>query len=599
MEMKNKKSIVNNIKVVKILNKCTPSQIPLIIANAVLKSIQAIINILLFKYVFNMLIIKIEYNVLITNLIIIFTANMIILMINIFIEQFFIAKNKRIIVGHFQKLLFDKSVKFELECFEKMEYYDEFKKSKDQVEKRIEDIQETLSSFVSSIFGIGAFIGLIITMEPIIIIFSFASVLMSLFLNKKAISMQYDFYEKITPLERKVDYFLKISTNREYAKDVRMYSGFVTLIKTKFNCNLSNIIETIESFSKKYAYVLVFQNLVVQGVNLITVIYIVRKVFFKLISIGDFVALAGSNQQLIEHISTLFRVIPEIYEHGLYLENLFNFLEYNVKVYDGEIDSVDEKNLEIKLENVSYMYPETNVYAVENLTMKIKQGEKVAIVGENGAGKSTLIKLLCRLYDPTSGRLYFQNELYKDLKMDIIRDNISVLFQDFKMYSLPVIDNVLMKEVTEKDGDIENVKEMLRVLRMLQRVEKCDNGIFTEISREFSNKGTLFSGGEEQRIAIARIFLQDKKIYIFDEPLSKIDPLSENKIFDLLIEKCSDKTLILISHHLSNLYKMDTIYFLENGKVKEKGSHEELMAKKGLYYNMYMQQTERYLLQKN
>ncbi|MBF1063605.1 MAG: ABC transporter ATP-binding protein, partial [Peptostreptococcus sp.] len=318
-----------------------------------------------------------------------------------------------------------------------------------------------------------------------------------------------------------------------------------------------------------------------------------------LISIGDFVALAGSNQQLIEHISTLFRVIPEIYEHGLYLENLFNFLEYNVKVYDGEIDSVDEKNLEIKLENVSYMYPETNVYAVENLTMKIKQGEKVAIVGENGAGKSTLIKLLCRLYDPTSGRLYFQNELYKDLKMDIIRDNISVLFQDFKMYSLPVIDNVLMKEVTEKDGDIENVKEMLRVLRMLQRVEKCDNGIFTEISREFSNKGTLFSGGEEQRIAIARIFLQDKKIYIFDEPLSKIDPLSENKIFDLLIEKCSDKTLILISHHLSNLYKMDTIYFLENGKVKEKGSHEELMAKKGLYYNMYMQQTERYLLQKN
>lgn len=599
MEMKNKKSIVNNIKVVKILNKCTPSQIPLIIANAVLKSIQAIINILLFKYVFNMLIIKIEYNVLITNLIIIFTANMIILMINIFIEQFFIAKNKRIIVGHFQKLLFDKSVKFELECFEKMEYYDEFKKSKDQVEKRIEDIQETLSSFVSSIFGIGAFIGLIITMEPIIIIFSFASVLMSLFLNKKAISMQYDFYEKITPLERKVDYFLKISTNREYAKDVRMYSGFVTLIKTKFNCNLSNIIETIESFSKKYSYVLVFQNLVVQGVNLITVIYIVRKVFFKLISIGDFVALAGSNQQLIEHISTLFRVIPEIYEHGLYLENLFNFLEYNVKVYDGEIDSVDEKNLEIKLENVSYMYPETNVYAVENLTMKIKQGEKVAIVGENGAGKSTLIKLLCRLYDPTSGRLYFQNELYKDLKMDIIRDNISVLFQDFKMYSLPVIDNVLMKEVTEKDGDIENVKEMLRVLRMLQRVEKCDNGIFTEISREFSNKGTLFSGGEEQRIAIARIFLQDKKIYIFDEPLSKIDPLSENKIFDLLIEKCSDKTLILISHHLSNLYKMDTIYFLENGKVKEKGSHEELMAKKGLYYNMYMQQTERYLLQKN
>ena len=498
-------------------------------------------------------------------------------------------------MGHFQKLLLDKSVKFELECFEKMEYYDEFKKSKDQIEKRIEDIQETLSNFVTSILGIGAFIGLIITMEPIVIIFSFSSVLMSLFLNKKAIGMQYDFYEKITPLERKVDYFLKISTDREYAKDVRMHSGFVSLIKMKFNYNLSNIIKIIKSFSKKYSYVLVFQNLIVQGVNLITVIYIVRKVFFKLISIGDFVALAGSNQRLIEYISTLFRVIPEIYEHGLYLENLFNFLEYNVKVYDGEVDYVDEKNLEIQLENGSYMYPETNVYAIENLNMKIKQGEKVAIVGENGAGKSTLIKLLCRLYDPTSGRLYFKNELYKDLKINIIRDNISVLFQDFKMYSLPIIDNVLMKEVTEKDVDFGNVIEVLRVLRMLQRIEKCDNGIFTEISREFSNKGTLFSGGEEQRIAIARIFSQDKKIYIFDEPLSNIDPLAESEIFDLLMEKCSDKTLILISHHLSNLYKMDTIYFLENGKIKESGSHEQLMAKKGEYYNMYMRQSERYL----
>lgn len=202
---------------------------------------------------------------------------------------------------------------------------------------------------------------------------------------------------------------------------------------------------------------------------------------------------------------------------------------------------------------------------------------------------------MCRLYDPTSGRLYFKNELYKDLKINIIRDNISVLFQDFKMYSLPIIDNVLMKEVTEKDVDFGNVIEVLRVLRMLQRIENCDNGIFTEISREFSNKGTLFSGGEEQRIAIARIFSQDKKIYIFDEPLSNIDPLAESEIFDLLMEKCSDKTLILISHHLSNLYKMDTIYFLENGKIKESGSHEQLMAKKGEYYNMYMRQSERYL----
>ncbi|MFN0604037.1 hypothetical protein [Facklamia hominis] len=119
-----------------------------------------------------------------------------------------------------------------------------------------------------------------------------------------------------------------------------------------------------------------------------------------------------------------------------------------------------------------------------------------------------------------------------------------------------------------------------------------------ELAKEYSWKNKLkviLKRGEEQRIAIARIFSPDKKIYIFDEPLSNIDPLAESEIFDLLMEKCSDKTLILISHHLSNLYKMDTIYFLENGKIKESGSHEQLMAKKGEYYNMYMRQSERYL----
>ena len=479
-------------------------------------------------------------------------------------------------MGHFQKLLLDKSVKFELECFEKMEYYDEFKKSKDQIEKRIEDIQETLSNFVTSILGIGAFIGLIITMEPIVIIFSFSSVLMSLFLNKKAISMQYDFYEKITPLERKVDYFLKISTDREYAKDVRMHSGFVSLIKMKFNYNLSNIIKIIKSFSKKYSYVLVFQNLIVQGVNLITVIYIVRKVFFKLISIGDFVALAGSNQRLIEYISTLFRVIPEIYEHGLYLENLFNFLEYNVKVYDGEVDYVDEKNLEIQLENVSYMYPETNVYAIENLNMKIRQGEKVAIVGENGAGKTTLCNLIARFWDVKKGEVLIGGHNVKDFTSESLLKNISMVFQKVYLFNDTIENNI---KFGNPNATHDEVVEACKKACCHEFITSLSDGYDTVVGEG----GSTLSGGEKQRISIARAILKDAPIIILDEATSSVDPENEYMLISAIKELTKNKTLISIAHRLSTVREADQIIVIDKGRIVQRGNHKELIGQDGVY----------------
>lgn len=592
--MKNKKNIINNFKVINTIRKIVPSQIPLIVTNSILKSIQSIANILMFKYIFNMLTNEAEFIILIQNICIFFSINITILIINIILERVYIEKNKRIVVGHFQKLLLDKSVKLELECFENMEYYDEFQKSKEQVERRIENIQETLSNFILSILGISAFFSLIITMEPMVILFSFVSVIISLFWNNRAINNQYRLYEKITPLERKIDYFLKIGTESEYAKEVRTYPQFISSILSRFDANLLIITKITKEYSKKYSGILVLQNTIIQSVNMISVIYIIRKALLKYITMGDFIALTGSNQKLIDYISTLFRVIPEIYENGIYLDSFFNFLEYEVKVFDGNLGEIDKKNIEIRIDKVCYVYPKTDIFAIKGLSMTIKQGEKIAIVGENGAGKSTFIKLLCRLYDPTSGSMYFNGNLYKNLKINNIRENMSILFQDYKMYSLPIIDNILMNSIENEDCDSLKVKRVLQKLKMLKRIECCKNGLFTDISREFSNDGTLFSGGEEQRIAISRTFCQEKNIFIFDEPLSKIDPVSENEIFDLLLEICDEKTLILISHHLSNLSKMDKIYFFEKGCIKEAGSHYELIEKKGLYYKMYMKQLEGY-----
>ena len=229
-------------------------------------------------------------------------------------------------------------------------------------------------------------------------------------------------------------------------------------------------------------------------------------------------------------------------------------------------------------------------------SLEIKRGDKLAIVGLNGAGKTTLIKLFLKFYNPNEGEIYYNNQTIRETKEDVIRRKYSIIFQDFRLYDVSIAENVLMREVkTEEDEKI--VWKALDLVGLKEKVEALEQGIYTLYSREFN--GVEFSGGERQKLAIARVFASNADIYILDEPTSSLDPLAERDINRLIMEKSQDKTIIIIAHRLSTVVDANRIILMEYGKIIEDGTHHQLLMERGKYYKMFSTQAALYIRNEN
>ena len=258
----------------------------------------------------------------------------------------------------------------------------------------------------------------------------------------------------------------------------------------------------------------------------------------------------------------------------------------------GKLD-LNENFEVLNINDVTFSYPKTEKNALENVNLTIKRGQKIAIVGLNGAGKTTLIKMLLKFYNPDNGDIYYNNQTIRDSKEKDVRNKFSIIFQDYRLYAVTIAENVLMRRVKTEE-DERRVWEALEKVDMIDVVNKYPKGINTLQSRELDEKGASFSGGEQQRIALARVFASDADVYILDEPTSNLDPLAERNINKLIIEKSQEKTIIIIAHRLSTVVDADEIILIENGKIVEKGSHDYLMKTNGKYANMFNTQAALY-----
>ena len=259
-----------------------------------------------------------------------------------------------------------------------------------------------------------------------------------------------------------------------------------------------------------------------------------------------------------------------------------------------KIQAKEFEKLEIK--DISFKYPLGEKNSLNHLSMTLSKGEKIAIVGDNGGGKTTLIKQLLRFYNPSEGEILYNGVNLKDYNESSIRKQYSIVYQDFQIYALTVAENVLMRKLRGKE-DEEIVRKALASVGLLEKVDSLKDGIYTKVTREFDREGATFSGGENQRLVIARVFASNASVYVLDEPTSSLDPLSEERINKLIL-KNTDKTMIIIAHRLSTVVDADKIYLIRNGSIVEEGTHSELMSLGGRYYEMFTTQTELYLKKK-
>lgn len=285
--------------------------------------------------------------------------------------------------------------------------------------------------------------------------------------------------------------------------------------------------------------------------------------------------------------------LMECMKQGLFVENLRTFLEYEEKLpedYDGIMPASEISSIEFR--NVSFSYKE-DCKIIHNLSFYIEGNSRVALVGHNGAGKTTIIKLLFRLYDPDEGEILVNGINIKEYNLKAYRSLFAAAFQDYKIFALSIRENVLMRESSEEDD--EKVVDALIKAGVYDKIKSLPKGLDTIMTKEFDEEGVLLSGGEFQKIVVARAFAKNAPIKVFDEPSSALDPIAECDLYDSIMKESIDKTMIFISHRLSSVRNADMVFMLENGTILEQGTHKELMALNGSYADMYHKQAKNYL----
>lgn len=286
-------------------------------------------------------------------------------------------------------------------------------------------------------------------------------------------------------------------------------------------------------------------------------------------------------------------VITSIQIHSLEAKVTFEVLDMDSKIEGKGGYEVDDEFHTLEIKNALFAYTDKNI--IDDISLSVSSGEKIAIVGTNGAGKTTLVKLLLRLYDVKEGKITYNGINYKTINPKSLRKKIGAVFQSPEVYSVSIGENILLKKIETKEEE-EKVIEALKFADIYDYVSTLPEGINTIVTREFDREGAVFSGGQMQKIAVARGYAQNYDILLLDEPSSRLDPLAESKMYKQMLQMGEGKTLIFISHRLSATINCDHIYLFEKGKIIEHGTHEELMnIPGGKYREMFESQSEKYI----
>lgn len=505
-------------------------------------------------------------------------------------QEFFWNMAKEKVYYGLNKILYEKARQLDLESYDDPEFYNSFILTIESSSDNITNLLGLVRNYVGNLISFVTIAGVMLTIDPVCLMIILVFIGIFLPLSRKRGNLQMARRRDNTEYHRRSDYFQRIFYLQDYAKEVRM-NDIHPLLIDRYNDAADDVIANQKRYHKKISAVAFLQDAGIQDLGFMFALplYLGYCVLVKeTLSAGDFVAAFNGAYSIAASINFLTVWAVAIFsERGKMIEKYREFLKSDFKIKDGTKTAESSKPKEISIKNMSFTYPGNDKPTLKNINLTVKPYEKIALVGYNGAGKTTLTNLLLRLYDVSDGSICIDGEDIRDVTVESHRNRFSAVFQDFQLFACNTGENVALSD----KFDEEKVKEALGHSGFNKELKK---GVFTELLREFDDEGRMLSGGESQKVAIARAFYKNCPYIILDEPSANLDPIAEYNLNQAMIEAAEQKTVIFISHRLSTTVNADRIYVMENGEIIESGSHEELMALGGTYSYMFNLQAEKY-----
>lgn len=494
-----------------------------------------------------------------------------------------------------------KALSMEYETLETPEMLDRLQKAKRATSgdwSGVQGMMTYMQSGVVQIFSLITATTIMATFNPLIIIvivaLSFVQYLYFEYIRKKD---KREMWDAMMPHWRKLEYMETVSTDFSYAKDIRLYGMKKYLAKKQ-----EKVYDTeLEHWKKSRTY-WQYNSLFAHGISLVRQLVVIGWLLSGVVndgvSLGDFTLYFASSSAFSEAISQILQVVSALRERSAQTDDFRSFLN---------IPDADEGRKTVPLaktgsycftfDNVSFRYKGQEEYALKNISITLRQGERLAVVGLNGAGKTTFIKLLLRLYDVTEGRILLNGTDIRELDRAEYFSLFAPAFQDVMIFAFPMNENVSMKEPFNTDKA--RAEKMLRLAGMGEKIDALENGADTELLKVLYDDGVDLSGGEKQKLALARALYKNADIVVLDEPTAALDALAEYKLYQSFDSMIGGKTAVYISHRLSSTRFCDRVAMFVKGEMVELGTHEELLAKKGAYSEMFNVQAQYYVEDKD
>lgn len=493
--------------------------------------------------------------------------------------------------------MYEKAAELDLSCYDNPQYYNEFVLAVAESESSIDRFLELLNSIMQS-FTIIITTGVFYLMTDMVgILFVSVSFVLNFFLAKVLNKINYKVRMKVNPYERKRNYVSRLFYLNDYAKELRLHPDVGDMLEEEFE----EANDKMEQINKKVAgkrVGLMFTQQYLAGDFILDGLYIVYLIFqaavLRTIDYSNAVVLFNRTGSLRRAMRGFSEIAPKANENSMYVDKIRAFLAYEAELKHHIGLKVPQGVGDICLKHVSFRYTEDTPEILHDISLHVSAGEKIAIVGYNGAGKTTLIKLLMRLYDPTEGVITYHGCDIRKYKLDEYHERMGVVFQDYCLYGATLLENVVLDDISSNEEIEGEVESALCRSGFGERLQSLPQGLSTPITTEFDEQGVNLSGGESQKVAIARAFYGEVDLLAMDEPSSALDPIAEYNLNKAMHAAAENKTVFYISHRLSTTRDADRIIMLENGRIIEEGTHDELLSRKGKYAEMWQAQAGRY-----